>query len=229
MRPSSIPSNPAWERLLYVVAKAGHLTITAFARSIGLKSADSLYNIPRKEAIGKSQANRINRAYPRFSASWLVSGEGDRPGSIAAETSIMSVNGNPILSLPVYSNLNAVVRAGRPAPDSVVYISRSLCNGGTFAAFYNSDALSPKLPKGALLMLRPCDPSEIVFGCLYYIVTPYSRSYRILKPGKEKDKVRLTSCRRAFYPDTEIARDSIRELYMICATFNLTYPIDRLD
>lgn len=225
MRTSSVPSNPAWERLLYVVAETGRLTVASFARSIGLKSACSLYSIRKKGAFGKLQANRINRAYPRFSVAWLMCNDGsliDRE----AEPHCVAVNGNPIISIPLYYNLNRY-DSRQPLPvDQVIYLSGSLCNGAKFATFYNSDALFPKLPKGALLMLRPCDPSEIIFDCLYYVVTGYSRSYRIVKRGRAKDKVRLTSCRQEFYPDKEIACECIRELYLICAVFNLTYPID---
>lgn len=171
------------------------------------------------------QANRINRAFPRFSVSWLMGADGEGPGYVGG-ASVVSVNGNPIISLPVYINLSLVELAVRPVPDSVIYLSQSLSNNGTFASFYNSDALSPKLQRGALLLLRPCAVSDIIWDCLYYVVTAYSRSYRIIKRGKDKNHVFLTSCRPEIYPDKQLALDGIRELYLICAVFNLTYPID---
>lgn len=225
MRSSSIPSNPAWDRLLYVVAETGRRNVASFARSIGLRSPASLYTIRKKGAIGKLQAHRINRAFPRFSVSWLMGADGEGPGYIGG-ASVVSVNGNPIISLPVYINLGTYELSTRPIPDSVIYLSQSLSNHGTFASFYNSDALSPKLQRGALLLLRPCDPSEIIFDCLYYVVTAYSRSYRIIKRGKDKNHLFLTSCRSEIYPDKQLAVDCIHELYLICAVFNLTYPID---
>lgn len=153
-------------------------------------------------------------------------GAEDGPTGLGAGTSCISVNGNPIVSLPVYSNLYPYGTERHPLPEHVVYLSKSLCNGGTLAAFYHGDALSPKIPKGALLLLRLCLPEDMIGGRLYYVVTEYTRGYRIVKPGRRPGRVLLTSCRTDIYPDKEVKAEQIEKLFLICAVFSLTYPSD---
>lgn len=219
------PTNPAWERLQYIVAESGRKDLASFARSLGLKSASGLYAIRKTGVIGKLQAARIHRTYPRFPIEWLMGAEGG-PSDFRAGNSYLSVNGNPIVSLPVYSNLCPYGTKHPPLPEHVVYLSQNLCNGGTLAALYHGDALSPKIQRGALLLLRPCSPEDIICNRLYFVLTAYSCGYRIVKPGRRQGRVLLTSCRTDIYPDKEVSREQIEKLFLICAVFSLTYPSD---
>ena len=85
---SDINSNPAWERLSEVIEYSG-LSVNAFAKAIGLKRGENLYQIKRgNNGISTKLAKRINRVFPRFPVAWLIFGEGVFEG----ERQILCVN-----------------------------------------------------------------------------------------------------------------------------------------
>ena len=73
---SDITTNPAWERLSEVIGYSG-LSVNAFAKAIGLKRGENLYQIKKgNNGISPNLAKRINRVLPCFSVAWLLFGEG---------------------------------------------------------------------------------------------------------------------------------------------------------
>ena len=72
---SDINSNPAWERLSEVIGYSG-LSVNAFAKAIGLKRGENLYQIKKgNNGISPNLAKRINQVLPCFSVAWLIFGE----------------------------------------------------------------------------------------------------------------------------------------------------------
>ena len=71
---SDITPNPAWERLSEVIDYSG-LSVNAFAKAIGLKRGENLYQIKKgNNGISPNLAKRINQVLPCFSVAWLISG-----------------------------------------------------------------------------------------------------------------------------------------------------------
>lgn len=64
-----------WERLQVVIEHSGK-NPNAFARSIGLKKGENIYQIKRgNNRISFKLALRIEQHYPEFCAAWLLTGD----------------------------------------------------------------------------------------------------------------------------------------------------------
>lgn len=104
---SDYPLNSTWERLAEVITYSG-LSVNAFAKAIGLKRSENLYQIKRgNNGISPKLAKRISRAFPCFSVAWLIFGE----GVFEAEKPILFVNQpheTSIRIIPFYVSLDAL-------------------------------------------------------------------------------------------------------------------------
>ena len=76
LRLTTIPSNPHWERIEAVIKHYQFRSVSAFARHIGLKRAENLYQIRRgNNGISPKLAATINTSFPKVSKAWLLTGE----------------------------------------------------------------------------------------------------------------------------------------------------------
>ena len=81
----------AWERIEIILNDLG-ITANAFARRIGLKRAETIYQIKRgKNGLSASLAERIASHYPQYVYKWLVTGTGDRFVERVERTDLLSI------------------------------------------------------------------------------------------------------------------------------------------
>lgn len=128
---SDIIPNPAWERLSEVIGYSG-LSVNAFAKAIGLKRGENLYQIKKgNNGISPKLAKRINRVLPCFSVAWLIFGEGVFEG----ESPILCVNHpyeSSIRIIPFYLSLEAL-KMNPKEPHHLVHLSAELCRNARYA------------------------------------------------------------------------------------------------
>lgn len=196
----SIESNPCWERLQQVINYSG-LSANSFAKAIGLKRSENLYQIKRgKNRISLELARRIHACYPEYSMGWLLTGEEsdsaepfpELDANCSCNTSGIA-SGLYIAAIPFYRSL-----AGRDInkpmiPDCCLHLSECLCNGALLATVYRGSHLYPLLPKNCIVLLKPCEPDEITDGNLYYIETRCLRVFRIVHCSEDSSRLTLTT------------------------------------
>ena len=69
--------NTPWKRLEAVIVAQGFKSVNAFARHIGLRRAENLYQIRKgRNGISPHLAATIARHFPDVSQGWLLTGEG---------------------------------------------------------------------------------------------------------------------------------------------------------
>ena len=67
----------SWNRLQKVIDWSG-LSVNSFAKSIGLKRAENLYQIKKgNNSISKELSELVTIKYCNISKSWLLTGEGE--------------------------------------------------------------------------------------------------------------------------------------------------------
>lgn len=129
-----------------------------------------------------------------------------------------------VVGLPFYWDIIHYEPGGSIQEDRLFRISKSLTNDAEFATVYKADALSPVIPRGAVVLLRSCPIEALTYDNAYYVVTSYTRSWRFILQGADAAHVRLTTCCPGIYEDREILRGLIRNLYAVCAVFVLDPP-----
>ncbi len=128
---SDINSNPASERLSEVIGYSG-LSVNAFAKAIGLKRGENLYQIKRgNNGISTKLAKRINRVFPRFPVAWLIFGEGvfegERPTLCADHPYESSIR-----IIPFYLSLDSL-KVNPKEPHHFIHLSTELCRNARYA------------------------------------------------------------------------------------------------
>lgn len=223
MKPT-IPS-PAWDRITRIMEETGRTTLNSFSRTLGLRSASNLDAVRQKGRISRALAKRINDTFPRYSIDWLLAEDWHEEDMERRKVHyVMSINGNPVLGLPFYDDISRYEPDGTAPANHLFRISQSLTNDAQFATVYWSDALSPVIPKRAVVLLRACKTEKVVYNNAYYIISSYSRSWRFIQQGSDAAHLRLTTCRPRVYGDQVILKGQIKNMYAVCAVFVLDPP-----
>lgn len=144
------------ERIERVVCWAG-LNTSSFANHIGLTSPQTLYQIKaEKYNISRTVAERIVRAYPEISFSWLLSGEGE----------MIVPQKAPV---PRYREDCREVALGISGliPDGEVVIEG--CGDCEFVAPYESRSMEPEIKQGSLLFCVEVSHDALQEGAIYLV------------------------------------------------------------
>lgn len=207
----AIEPNLHWDRLSQVIRRSG-LSIHRFAKAIGLKRAENLYQIKKgKNRISCNLAYRIHALYPMYSVGWLLTGEKTEPAEAFPELSVTDSAtpfGLPVVTLPFYRSLVGRDIYQPMIPDCCLHLSECLCHGALLATVFRGSQLYPLLPQNCIVLLKPCTPDEVTDGSLYYIETRSLRIFRIVQA--EEDSSFLTLTTPAGEDDLEIEKKEVR-------------------
>ena len=151
--------SPYWLRLKGIIDKSG-LTISSFAKHIGLNNAERLYRIQKgKNNISRQLAEIIHNAYPEYSVSWILCGADY--GSDSSD----------VLNIPIYGTVQGLL-SGKYARRIV--ISKSVAGNARCALRYrNCDPDAPEYMRDITLLLNRTDPQTLRHGKPYFIVTQH--------------------------------------------------------
>ena len=212
----AIEPNLHWDRLSQVIRRSG-LSIHRFAKAIGLKRAENLYQIKKgKNRISCNLAYRIHALYPMYSVGWLLTGEKTAPAEPFPEPSAMDSGtalGLPIATLPFYRSLVGRDMYRPMIPDGCLHLSECLCHGALLATVFRGSHLYPLLPCHCIVLLKPCTPDQVTDGSLYYIETRSLRIFRIVQAEEDSSLWTLTT--PAGDNDLKIERKEVRAVMEI--------------
>lgn len=201
-----------WQRLEQVILWTG-LSTNAFAKSIGLKRSENLYQIKRGSfGISKELARLIVEKYSNISRSWLLTGDG-RMFVDMANDKAESVDES---SIPFYDIDAAMYVANKENIKPLYKISMPGLKNIDFAATSSGTAMVPVIPSGSTIFLRKVHVDAMLPGEMYLVVTNEYAIVRYLRsvPGN-RERVMLVAANNAEYDSFEMDIDKIEQLYLV--------------
>lgn len=156
-----------WQRLEQVINWAG-MSTNAFAKAVGLKRSENLYQIKRGNfGISKELAKLITQKYPMVNRSWLLTGDGSMmtmPHSRATSDEMIASSSGAI---PYYQAdvTSLIVNAEKPLCHMVL----PMFKGATMAAVYSGKAMHPMIAGGSIVIVRETTVAAILPGkCIWW-------------------------------------------------------------
>lgn len=195
----------AWHRLEKVIKWTG-LSVNGFARELGLNRAENLYQIKKgNNGISRELAVLICNKYSQISRGWLLSGEGDM---------FVTMREGDLKHLPYYNtNIEKLVtKSAFGDPEDEMMIPQFKQN--LFSANYQSDAMSPEIPKGSIVFCSKTEFSKIIFGEPYMVVGETFTGIRFIRNHEQENLLRLVAKNRD-YDDVVIKKNTVITLYHI--------------
>ena len=201
-----------WQRLEKVVRFTG-LSINSFALHIGLKRSENLYQIKKgKHGISKALAKTITDSYPQISLSWLLTGQGNMLKSEEEEQLERYGKGIPFFNVDINTVTGDVKKSTKP----FYYINVPVFNDCDFAALSTSGAMTPDIPAGAMVVLKKHEPSKILLGESYLVVTDNFCGIRnIRRHPSDEHLLRLVPRNLEDYDEMTIRNSEVRSLFLV--------------
>jgi len=202
-----------WDRLKEVIDWSG-LSINAFAKHIGLKRAENLYQIKKgNNSISKDLSEMIAIKYCNISKSWLLTGEGDMFMGDSEKTNDESL----LKRIPFYNyDISMLKLDNGEIPYTKQYIEVPLLNNCDFATLCIGDSMSPDIPSGSIVTLKRINIDLLLPGEMYYIVTDDFCTVKFLRTVKnDLSKLRLIPSNKDDYDESLLEKSSICELFLI--------------
>lgn len=200
--------NMSWERLEKVIRATGY-NVNSFAKHIGLRRSENLYQIKKgNNGVSLDLAKRIHAQFPQYSVGWLVCGE-NAPSRLIPDES-------KIVRFPLYPNYTTVDFPLEQEPDDYLIISASLANGADFAVKYSDDILNPYLRGAYLLMKKHHAGDPILFGNIYMVKLQGLQLIRIVKKYElNPERVSLATLQPSTLGDIDITLDAITDMWHV--------------
>ncbi len=204
-------STPAG-RLAYVLRYSGLPSLNALALHLGLKRSENLYQIKKgNHSISRELAERIQKAYPDLTISWLLTGEG-----AAEKGQALPPIADTIRKVAFYDRLPESFPPPPTLPQRYMSLPESVLQGAGMAVVYHGGELFPRIESGSLLLLKEQEQAdEPLWGQVHLVVTDRMRVFRIVRPWEDRAYVRLTTFFPERYGDLVIRREAIRHLYRV--------------
>ncbi len=196
----------SWQRIEKVVNWTG-LSVNAFARCIGLKRAENLYQIKKgNHGISKELAEMITTKYTTVSKSWLLTGTGNM---------FLDEGHTPASSIPYYrvDVIRLLMSQDFFSPSS--FFSVPLFNGCELAALNTGNAMKPDIPYGAVIFIKKAEPQTIMPGNIYVVISPAFSGIRYVRREPGSSELRLVPRNKDEYDDVIIDVADLQRLYEV--------------
>lgn len=194
----------SWKRLEQVIKFYG-FTTNSFANELGLKRAESLYQIKRGNySISKKLAGLIAEVFPDISESWLLTGDGE-----------MMVNeSESVKKIPIYNIGVSNFTVDVLQEDNVPEMEIPLLTHCDFALFNNGDAMSPEILPGSVVILQTVDIDSVVSGDMYMVVSDHFSVIRFVR-YQDVESWRLVAKNTDDYDDIILKIKSVKSVYKV--------------
>lgn len=189
-----------WQRLEQVISWSGHST-HAFAKAIGLKRSENLYQIKRGSfGISKELARVITVKYPQINYAWLLTGEGSMINTIKEDTppprgvipfydvdalevltvddedsaeskATTSTTENSSESSVATGSDTAVVAGINSNIKPQYHLTLPALAGSDFAAKHSGGSMEPIIPSGATVVFKHVNMDSLLMGEAYLVCT----------------------------------------------------------
>ena len=202
-------NNDYWQRIEKVL-KHADMSANYFAKYIGLRHGENLYQIKRgRNKISLDVARRIHRKFPRFSISWLMCGEPE----------VIDNNRDTIEILPLYYDM-WTIRFLEDAADEQLIISTSTANGAQFAVSYKGNPMeTPFYLRDTIFLFRKQSIEIIPTGSgLYLIDYKGERLFRFLERKAYMDCIQMVGLVPENQDPEVVDYAAVESLWKVCAT-----------
>jgi len=203
----------SWNRLEKVIDWSG-LSVNSFAKSIGLKRAENLYQIKKgKNSISKDLSELIAIKYCNISKSWLLTGEGDM---FIGETEKVD-NESLLKKIPFYNyDISMLKLENGKIPKTDQYIEVPLLNNCDFATLCVGESMTPDIPAGSIVTLKEIDIDLLLPGEMYYIVTDKFSTVKFIRTVENNpSQLRLVPGNKDDYDESLLDKSLIRYLFLV--------------
>ena len=201
----------SWSRLEKVIDWSG-LSINSFAKSIGLKRAENLYQIKKgNNSISKDLSGLITIKYCNISKSWLLTGEGNMFTGESEKTN----NESLLKKIPFYNYDISMLKIGNgKIPHTEQYIEVPLLNNCDFATLCVGESMTPDIPSGSIVTLKEISIDLLLPGEMYYVVTNEFCTVKFLRTVEnDQSKLRLVPGNKDDYDESLLNKSSICHLF----------------
>ncbi len=195
-----------WQRIEKVVNWTG-LSVNAFARNIGLKRAENLYQIKKgNHGISKELAEMITAKYSTVNKSWLLTGQGEMFLDDARD-----MNSN----IPYYKVDVVRLLSSREFFTPGSFLALPFFPTGELAALHIGNAMEPDLPSGSIVILHKIEPQKIMPGKQYLVMSLNFNGIRTLRRDPASTQIRLVPRNRQDYDEVIIETEEITGLHEV--------------
>ena len=203
----------SWNRLKKVIDWSG-LSVNSFAKSIGLKRAENLYQIKKgNNSISKDLSELIAIKYCNISKSWLLTGEGD----MFIGESEKANNESLLKRIPFYNyDISMLTLENGKIPRAEQYIEVPLLSNCDFATLCIGESMTPDIPSGSIVTLKEIGIDLLLPGEMYYIVTDTFSTVKFLRTVEnDRSKLRLVPGNKDDYDESLLDKSSILYLFLV--------------
>lgn len=192
-----------WERLEKVIQYFG-LNVNSFARELGIKRAERLYQIKKGNyAISKNLAAIIVERFPEISDVWLLTGDGN-----------MTRIGGEIVKIPLYNISLDELKADTESLPIADYLSIPLLSSSDFAFVNQGDAMSPEAEHGSVVFVKQVDMESVVYGDIYLVLSERMNIVRFIR-GLDDNSWRLVAKNNTDYDDITLDKSTVTAVYKV--------------
>lgn len=193
----------SWERLEQIIAQLG-LNVNSFAKEIGLKRSERLYQIKKGNyEISKNLSSLITKRFSTVNEGWLLTGQGEMLKS-SKESKKIPLYGIGIEDLPF--DMSTI--------DPKDQLDIPVLSGSDFAVVNNGEAMAPEISHGSLVFVKKTDIDAVLFGDIYLII---SEKFNVIRVIREHDikTWRLAAKNDKDFDDILLPISSIRTVYKV--------------
>jgi len=202
---SSSKPCPDWTRLKQVIDWSG-LSTNAFAKSIGLKRAENLYQIRRGNySISKDLAEKITTKYSNINKSWLLTAEG----------SMLTDNRPRTRQIPYFdTGINQINLQDNAIPTH--YLEIPMLPDCDLAVMHTGDSMKPDIPSGAIVILKEVDRDAVLSGNIYLLLTDDYNIIRSVRISETDTRIlRLIPKNTEEFDEITIEKGKVNRLFLI--------------
>ncbi len=206
-----------------------HLSQAEFARRLDLDPSQISKILSGKLPVSKSFVNRIVIEMG-ISKSWLVNGSGtpyskeEQPRTLVlddkdeyelARQQTPAGHGTPVYDIDVTAGCVELSRMF--TNDRITgYVDLPRLNPDSVLVRVSGDSMTPIIPDGALISIRPVPIDGILsWGSIYVVVTDDYRFVKYLRRDRNSPDNVLLHSANPEYDDIELERSEIRSLFMV--------------
>lgn len=199
------------------------LTITAFERSIGASKGVLSRAINNGTDIQSKWIQIIVENYPRYSALWLLTGQGSmlNDGENAEIPAFVSTDknvGKPYYDVDFLGGFDEVFNSQVSVPACNIVVpgfekANLWCN-------VTGHSMEPKITHGDILALRECTVSDIQYGEIYAVVLDTIRTIKILRRGSSPDVLRYVPINISAYDEQEYPISRILRIFEVVGSIS---------
>lgn len=199
------------------------LTITAFERSIGASKGVLSRAINNGTDIQSKWIQTIVENYPRYSALWLLTGQGSmmKDGEDAEIPAFVSTDknvGKPYYDVDFLGGFDEVFNSQVSIPACNIVVpgfekANLWCN-------VTGHSMEPKITHGDILALRECTVSDIQYGEIYAVVLDTIRTIKILRRGSTPDVLRYVPINISAYDEQEYPISRIIRIFEVIGSIS---------